>query len=161
MAALPSLVQLQKKGNKTPATRRELENARKRALRIKTPQGAREAAKDAWELMQKRQIIQVFLDREAELINPKRPVPKPLFMDKKRVYWSKLDKSEKQAGINWLAGSKTEAELELMIKKAKIAKERKKTSDSIAKLAALNASLVLYKKNRKAWRDSANAMSHF
>ncbi len=161
MAALPSLKQLQQAGNKKPASKKELLNARKRALRLKSPDEAREAAKDAWETMKKRQIIQVFLDREAELINPKRPVPKPLFMDKKIIKWSKLDRAEKEGAIRWLAGTKTEVQLTTLIKQAKISKRKKITPDSTVKVEVHEAAMKEWKKQHKDWQDTANKTNHY
>lgn len=156
MAAIPSLVQLQRKGNKKPATKKELQNARKRALRLKTPSAVRAAAKDAWEMMEKRQVIQVFLDREAELLNPKRPVPKPLFMDKRVIKWASIDQHERKAAAKWLGAMKTEAQLQTLLDQAKKADKKKSTKDSKAKIKVYQEAQVEWKRNHRMWRDSAN-----
>lgn len=156
MAALPSLKQLQRKGNKKPASQRELQNARKRALRMKTPMEAREAATFAWEMMEKAQIIQVFLDREAELINPKLPIAKPLFMDSKRIKWSQLNKYEISGAIKWLGGSKTKPQLETLLKQAKAANKKKPTQDLKIKIKVHEEALKTWAATHKMWRASAN-----
>ena len=156
MALVPSLVDLQKKGNKKPATKKELQNARRRALRLKTPMEARLAAKEAWQMMEKRQIIQVFLDREAELLNPGHPVPKPLFMDKKKVRWSQVGKHERAAAIRWLANTRTESQIVDALKRAKLAKRRKRTPDTIARVEVYETAYKEWKKIHKDWRKRAN-----
>ena len=162
MAALPSLKQLQRKGNKKPASKKELQNARKRALRLRTPQAARAAARDAWEMMEKAQIIQVFLDREAELISPKQPVAKPLVMDSKRVKWSQLTKWEREGCVGWLVGTKTEIQMQTLLRQAKTANKKKSTPDSVAKIKVYEAALKQLSERLKMWRASANKIrTHF
>jgi len=156
MAALPSLKQLQRRGNKKPATKKELQNARKRALRLKSAPAAREAAKFAWEMMEKAQIIQVFLDREAELISPKHPVAKPLILDKKIVKWSQINKADRDSAIRWIGATKTELQLNTLLKQAKSAKKRKATPDAVAKVAVYEAALKEWKRVHKIWREAAN-----
>lgn len=162
MAALPSLAQLQRKGNKKPASKIELRNARKRALKCKTPYEARAKAKEAWQMMEKREIIQVFLDREAQLRNPGNPVPKPLFMDKKRVPWGTLSVQEKKQAAKWIASVKTEPQIQDLIKKAKGLRRRNKTSDSQARVVVYEMAMSEWKRAFRSWKKQASQTNfHF
>jgi len=161
MAMVPSLVDLQRKGNKKPATTKELQNARRRALKLKTASDARAAAKQAWEFMEKRQIIQVFIDREAELLNAGRLVPKPVFMNKPKTKWSQVTKNEKEDAIRWLAYTRTELQIVDALKRARQAKKQKRTPDTIARVEVYETAYKEWKKNQKDWRKMANDTRHF
>jgi len=155
MAKLLSLVDLQKKGNKKSATKAELARARKQAVAIKRPAEARNQAQEAYLHMKKREIIQVFLDREAELRNPISPVPKPLFMDKKIVQWAKLDAKDKESAAIWLASAKTERQLEDVIKKAEIALKQKITPNNKARIPVYKKALRIWQDGHKLWKMRA------
>lgn len=153
---LPSLVALQKKGNKRPASKKELANARRRALKCKTAYEARAKAKEAWQFMEKREIIQVFLDREAELVNPANPVMKPLVMDKRKVPWSTLNQREAEQAIRWLAFAKTENQLKELIARAKRSRRKDKSADAEARVKAYEDAMAIWKKNHSGWKKTAN-----
>jgi hypothetical protein len=156
MAALPSLVQLQKKGNKRPASKDELRRARKRALKCKTAYEARAKAKEAWQMMEKREVIQVFLDREATLSNPQSPVSKPLFLDKKSIRWSQVGTGERKQAIRWIAANRTEQQLKDKLKRAKQLYKKKKTPDTEGRVKVYEAAMAEWKHNYKQWKKTAN-----
>lgn len=152
MARLLSLVELQRRGNKKPATPDELRRARKRAMKLKTPHQARAAARDAWEMMEKRQIIQVFLDREAELRSPRNPTAKPLFMDKKVVQWGKLSDEERGMAAQWIAATKSEQQIAAVISQLK----SDISLNGRAKLNVYIRAAKLSKARHKDWKSKAN-----
>ena len=138
-----------------------MKNARKQALKLKTPYKARKAAKEAWLHMRKRQIIQVFLDREAELRSPKSPVPKPLFMDKKVVQWSRLDRTDRRRATEWLAARKSKEQLTAMIKRAKSSMRKKLTPNARVRIEVYNEAIRMWDTLRKQWKNQANLGTTF
>jgi len=158
MAEVPSLKQLQRKGNKKAASKAELRNARKQALRCKTATEAREKAKDAWSFMRPRQIIQVFLDREADLLGLNQPPPKPMFLEQRRVKWSRLNKREIDAAIKYLAVVKTEDQITALLKQARRLNKEQKTVESKARLEVYEGAFKEWKRLHKEWRKRANRL---
>lgn len=161
MAEIPSLKQLQKQGNKKNASKAELKNARKQALRCKTAFEAKEKAKDAWSFMRPRQIIQVFLDREADLLGLNQPPPKPVFLEMRRVKWSKLNKREIDAAIRYLAVVKSEDQINTLLKQAKQLNREQKTIESKARLEVYEGAFKEWKKLHTEWRKRANRIQRW
>jgi len=160
MAALPSLVNLQKKGNKKEASKQELANARKRALKCKTPEEAREKAKLAWQYMEKRQIIQSFLDRQDELLGIRYKAPKPDFIDQKTVAWASLSDEQVDNAVKWLAAHKTTDQLRSMLVRAKVL-ARGRDRDAVARAQIYTKAGAMQKQAHKDWRAAANARKHY
>jgi hypothetical protein len=158
MAELPSLKQLQRQGSKKYASKVELKNARKQALRCKTATEAYEKAKDAWSFMRPRQIIQVFLDREADLLGLNQPPPKPVFLDRRRVKWSKLNEREIEAAIRYLAVVKTEDQINTLLSQAKKLDKEQKTSESKARFKVYQGAFKEWKRLHREWRKRANRL---
>lgn len=155
MAEIPSLVSLQRKGNKKPATKVELRYARKRALQCRNAQEAYLKAKKAWQFMYKREIIQVYLDREAKLLGLDQLPPKPVFLDAKRVKWSVLKQYEVKAAIKWIA-RKSEDQIKNLLKRAKQSNRLQKTEDSVVRIEVYTAAMKEWKRLHKEWRKRAN-----
>lgn len=160
MAEIPSLVSLQRKGNKKPATKAELRYARKRALQCRNAQEAFLKAKEAWQFMYKREIIQVYLDREAKLLGLDQPPPKPVFLDAKRVKWSTLKQYEVKAAIKWIA-RKSEDQLNGLLKQAKQSNRLQKTEDSAVRVEVYIAAKKEWKRLHKEWRKRANRIQRW
>lgn len=161
MAMLPSLKSLQKKGNKREASKDELATTRKRVLKCKTPAEALAGAKNAWEMMEKRQVIQMFLDRMDELLGKKYKVQKPDFIDQKVVAWASLTKEQTEAAVTWLAVHKTMDQLQHMLERAKSLFRGDKSKDSEARARIYKMSAEKQKEAHKEWRAAANAKQHY
>jgi len=161
MAALPSLVSLQQKGNKKEASKKELVNARKRALKCKTPEEARGKAKLAWQLMEKRQIIQVFLDRQDELLGLKYKAPRPDFIDKKAVAWASLSEEQVADAVKWMATHWTTGQLSHLLSRAKDLAKGDRGADARARVELYVRASAMQKQAHKEWRAAANARKHY
>ena len=158
MAQMPSLVQWQRKGSKKAASRAELSRARKRAMRCKTATEAYLKAKDAWSVMRPKQIIQVFLDREADLLGLNQPPPKPVFLEQHRVKWSKLNEREIEAAEKYLSVVKSEDQITSLLKQAKKLNKEQKTIESKARLKVYEGAFKEWKVLHKEWKKRANRL---
>lgn len=161
MAELPSLKQLQRAGNKKHVSSAELKRARRQALRCKTATEAYEKAKDAWSFMRPRQIIQVFLDREADLLGLNQPPPKPVFLDQRRVKWIRLNEREVDSAIRYLAAVKTQDQIVALLKQAKQLDKEQKTDESKARLKVYDKAFSEWKRLHAEWRKRANRLKRW